>query len=116
MLILFDQGAPVPIRPFLVGHTVKTAAEKGWSTLLNGKLLDMAEAAGFDVLVTTDKNFAHQQNLQVRKIAIVVIGYAQWPGLKPHVQLVVNAINAAKPGSHTVVEIPAVQAPDRPIS
>lgn len=61
MFILFDQGTPVPIRAFLTGHTVKTAAEKGWSTLLNGKLLDAAETAGFEPLVTTDKNFPHQQ-------------------------------------------------------
>lgn len=47
MLILFDQGTPVPLRAFLIGHTVKTAAEQGWSTLANGKLLDSAEAAGF---------------------------------------------------------------------
>jgi hypothetical protein len=106
MLILFDQGTPVPIRTFLAGHTIKTAAEKGWSTLLNGKLLEMAETAGFELLVTTDKNFPYQQNLQGRKIAIVVIGYAQWPALKAHVQLVVDAINAAKPGSYTLVEIP----------
>jgi hypothetical protein len=56
MLILFDQGTPVPLRRFLAGHTVKTAAEQGWSTLANGSLLDAAEAAKFEVLVTTDKN------------------------------------------------------------
>jgi hypothetical protein len=64
MLVLFDQGTPVPIRPFLIGHTVKTAAEQGWNTLSNGNLLNAAEAAGFEILVTTDKNFTHQQNLQ----------------------------------------------------
>ncbi len=26
MLILFDQGTPVPLRAFLIGHTIKTAA------------------------------------------------------------------------------------------
>ncbi|HET9285892.1 MAG TPA: hypothetical protein VFR24_28400 [Candidatus Angelobacter sp.] len=76
------------------------------STLLYGKLLDAAETSGFELLVTTDKNFPHQQNLQARKIAIVVIGNAQWPALKAHVQLVVDAINAAKPGSYTLVEAP----------
>ena len=47
MLVLFDQGTPVPIRPFLIGHTVKTAAEQGWSTLSNGNLLNAAEASWF---------------------------------------------------------------------
>jgi hypothetical protein len=86
MLVLFDQGTPVPIRPFLTGHTVKTAAEQGWSTLSNGNLLNAAEAAGFEILVTTDKNFAYQQNLQGRKIAIMVLGNQQWPVLRVHVR------------------------------
>jgi len=106
MLILFDQGTPVPLRAFLLGHTVKTAAEQGWSTLENGKLLDAAEAAHFEVLLTTDKNIQYQQNLQGRTIAIVVIGMAQWPELKKHVRLVVNAVNAATPASLVIVEIP----------
>jgi hypothetical protein len=71
-------------------------------------LLDAAETAGFELLVTTDKNFSHQQNLQSRRIAIVVIGNAQWPTLKPHIQRLVDAINAAKPETYTVVEIPAI--------
>ena len=63
MLVLVDQGAPVPLRSSLKGHTVKTAAQQGWSTLSNGDLLRAAEAAGFDVLLTTDKNLAFQQGL-----------------------------------------------------
>jgi hypothetical protein len=55
MLILFDQGTPVGIRNSLPGHDVKTARQQGWSTLLNGELLRVAEEAGFDVLLTTDK-------------------------------------------------------------
>jgi len=105
MLILFDQGTPVPLRTFLIGHTVKTAAEQGWSTLANGKLLDAAEAAGFEVLVTTDKNLPHQQNLALRNLAVVVLGNAQWPVLKLHIQLAVDAINSAKPKGCVVVEI-----------
>lgn len=107
MLVLFDQGTPVPIRPFLIGHTVKTAAEQGWSTLSNGNLLNAAEAAGFEILVTTDKNFIHQQNLHGRKIAIVALGNQQWPVLRVHVQAVVDAVNSALPGSYVLVDIPA---------
>jgi len=32
-------------------------------TLENGDLLDAAEAAGFEVLLTTDKNIRYQQTL-----------------------------------------------------
>ena len=50
MKILFDQGTPVPLRKHLVGHTVETAFERGWSTLENGVLLAVAEEA-FDLLL-----------------------------------------------------------------
>jgi len=99
MRVLFDQATPVPIRPFLTGHAVSTAAQEGWDRLRNGELLDAAEAAGFEVLITTDKNMRYQQNLAGGKIAIIVLGKQQWPEVRPHVQLVVAAVNGAKPGA-----------------
>ena len=77
MRVLFDQATPVPLRPFLEGHTVRTAAQEKWDRLRNGELLNAAEAAGFDVLVTTDKNMRYQQNLTRRRIFIVVLGRQQ---------------------------------------
>jgi predicted nuclease of predicted toxin-antitoxin system len=108
MRILFDQATPVPIRAYLEQHQVRTASQQGWGTLRNGELLAAAEAAGFEVLLTTDKNLRYQQNLSARKIAVVVLGNQQWPQLRPHVQRVVEAINAAVLGSYTEIEIPSV--------
>ena len=107
MLVLFDQGTPVPMRTFLAGHTVETAAQRGWDKLRNGELLEAAEEAGFEVLVTPDKNIRHQQNLALRGIAVVVLGNPRWPVLFRHVERVAAAVNAAQPGSYTEVEIPA---------
>ena len=73
MLVLLDQGTPVPLRTFLKGHTVKTAAEQRWSSLSNGDLLRAAEAAGFHVLLTTDKNLAFQQSLKDRAVSDLTI-------------------------------------------
>ena len=63
MIVLFDHGTPLPLAAFPQHHTVKDAKSQGWDTLGNGDLLDAAEAAGFDVLVTSDKNIRYQQNL-----------------------------------------------------
>src|SRR5262245_25426471 len=71
MRIVFDQGTPVPLRRELVGHIVTTAYEQGWATLANGALLDAAEGAGYDVLITTDQNLRYQQNLTGRRLALV---------------------------------------------
>ena len=106
MRVLFDQATPVPIRPYLEGHRVRTASQEGWDTLRNGDLLSAAEQAGFDLLLTTDKNMRYQQNLAGRRIAIIILGKQQWPQLRPFVQLVVEAVNASTPGSCVEVEIP----------
>jgi hypothetical protein len=105
MRILFDQATPVPIRAHLSGHEVRTASQQGWNTLKNGDLLTAAEAAGFDVFLTTDKNLRYQQNLTGRKIAVVILGRQQWPQLRPHVQQVVDAVSSAIPGSYSEVDI-----------
>ena len=47
MRILFDQNVPSTLRNLLPGHDVRTAAEMGWSTLVNGILVDAAEAGRF---------------------------------------------------------------------
>ena len=62
MKILFDQGTPAPLKPFLTSHKVQTVFELGWSNLTNGELLTRAEQS-FDVLITTDQQLRYQQNL-----------------------------------------------------
>jgi predicted nuclease of predicted toxin-antitoxin system len=107
MLVLFDNGAPRTLARFLIGqHTITEARSHGWAELENGELLAKAEAAGFEVLVTTDKNINYQQNLAARKIAIVVLGKGRWSLIKPHVEQVVAAVNSSKPGSYAEVDIP----------
>ena len=106
MLILFDQNVAVPIRRYLVGHTVKTASQQGWSRLLNGELLRTAERHGFELFLTADQGITYQQSLKGLRMAIVILGKGQWPYIKPVVARVVEAVNAAKPGTVTLVEIP----------
>ena len=106
MLILFDHGTPRSISRWLPGHTVVEAVARGWDTLANGELLTVAEEAGFDLLLSTDKNIQYQQNLKGRRIAIVILGNSQRPAVHRYIDRVVAAVNAAMPGSYTEVEIP----------
>jgi hypothetical protein len=73
MRILFDQGTPVPLRQYLIEHSVTTAYEEGWSNLSNGDLLKSSEDKGYQIFVTTDRNLRYQENLSDRQIAIVVL-------------------------------------------
>jgi hypothetical protein len=106
MRILFDHGTPAPLIPFLEGHAVTRAKQAGWDRLVNGELLSAAEATGFELLVTPDKNMRYQQNLTNRQIAIIVLGNAQWPVLRRYVDRVVFAVNASTPGSFAEIDIP----------
>ena len=63
MLVLFDHSTPAPLSSHLTGHSVSEARDRGWDTLSKGELLAEAERAGFDVLLTADKNMRFQQNL-----------------------------------------------------
>ena len=107
MLVLFDNGTPRTLARFLIGrHTVTEARARGWQELENGELLNQAEAPGFEVLVTTDKNLSYQQNLTGRRIAVVVLGKGRWTLIRPYVERVVAAIDAVTPGAFVEVKIP----------
>jgi len=89
-------------------HGVSTAYERGWLTLKNGDLLDAAEREGFEVLVTTDRNLRHQQNLRARNIAIVVLTTTSWPRIQRDIPAVVRAVDGAVPRSYVEVQFPTV--------
>lgn len=57
MFILFDNGTPAPLRYALKGHTVVEAIERGWDKLVNDELLAVAEAAGFEVLLSFFRDY-----------------------------------------------------------
>ena len=106
MLILFDHVTPSGIARYLPGHTVTKAKARGWDRLTNGDLLAEAEQAGFDVLLTADKNMRYQQNLTGRRIALVVLSTPQWPRVRLHTGKIAAAVDAATPGSFAEVDIP----------
>jgi hypothetical protein len=103
--ILFDQGTPAPLRHALTGHTVETAFELGWATLQNGALIAVAEGAGFEAFITTDKNLKYQQNLAARSISIVVLSTTSWPRIQRALTDVVTAVESALPGGYSEVVV-----------
>jgi glutamate racemase len=106
MRILFDNGTPKPIANYLTCHVVVRARQIGWHELENGELIQRAEDAGYDVLLSTDKNIRYQQNLSERKIALVVLGSTQWPLVRLHLEKIAEAVNDCAPGSYVEVDIP----------
>ena len=103
MYILFDQGTPVPLRTKLDGHKVSTAFDHGWQALANGDLIRAAEEAGFDALLTTDKNLKYQQNLTGRRIAIVVLPTTSWKKIQLNIDAIIAAMADLSSGSYVEV-------------
>ncbi len=112
MRIVFDKNVPVGVRRFLSKHDVRTFVEMQWHPQLeNGDILDAAETAGFDVLVTSDQNIRYQQNLTGRKLALVVLGSNIWPVVRQHEATIAAKVDAATAGSYGFIEMPLPPKP-----
>ena len=73
MRLLLDECLPRKLKFSFPEHDCSTVPEAGLSGIVNGRLLAEAERLGFDVLVTIDQGFQHQQSLSARKIAVVLL-------------------------------------------
>ena len=83
-----------------------TLAEKGWSEMSNGELLDLAEREGYAVLVTTDQSMPHQQNLARWRVGLVVLLSTNWSQVRLRAGAIAKAIMAMRPGHAVEVPIP----------
>jgi hypothetical protein len=77
-----------------------TVPEAGLAGQRNGRLLSLAETAGFDIFLTIDKSLRYQQNLAGRNIAIVVVRAKsnRLKDLLPHVEACRLIMNSIRPG------------------
>lgn len=95
MRLLLDENLPKRLKQDLKEHEIHTAADKGWTGISNGKLLELLTAAGFDALLTFDKNLQYQQNFSRFTIAVIVLNapdnsYATLRGLVQKVKDVLS--------------------------
>jgi hypothetical protein len=109
--VLFDQNVPRNLVLYLSAHKVTRSAELGWQELKNGDLLDEAEAKGFEVMVTADRNLTYQQNLDNRRLAIVVLPSGNWPAVKAQIVEVVKAIDESEPGGFKELKLAGRRRP-----
>ena len=104
--ILLDHCVPKPLRRWLSDHEVRTCHEEGWDAFRNGELITAAEAAGFEVFITADKNLRYQQNVALRRLAIIELPtnrLSLMPFLVPALQ---QALAEASAGSYREISPP----------
>lgn len=80
------------------------SAERGWEFLENGNLIRKAEEEGYAVMVTTDQNMRHQQNLTGSSLGIVVLMSTAWPRVQHRTKKIRDAVEDVRPGQ--VLEVP----------
>lgn len=73
MRVLLDENLPHKLRLRLTEHEVVTTSYRGWAEWSNGALLNAADDAAFDVFVTADQGLNYQQNIEGRKISLVIL-------------------------------------------
>lgn len=104
MKILIDQNVSAGLARLLTGHNAIHASSRGWAELTNGDLLTAAEANGFEIFLTADKNIRYQQNLTGHRIAVVVLGTNQLNILFANVDQIREAVDAVPAGGYVTVE------------
>lgn len=99
MRVLLDECVDQRLRFDFVGHECETSAYSGFAGLKNGLLLKAAETAGFQVIVTTDQEIPFQQNLNLRRIAIVILCAPtnRLVDLRPLMPSVLSALDSIRP-------------------
>ena len=74
MRVLIDECLPKQLRGWIARYfDTSTVQDMGWEGVKNGELLRAANDAGFDALVTADKNMHYQQNFDGLQISALVI-------------------------------------------
>jgi predicted nuclease of predicted toxin-antitoxin system len=98
--VLLDHNLPHKLRTELSAvteHEIVTASYLGWGELKNGELLAAAQANGFEVLVTGDRNLVYQQNLIGRRLAVIALSVNNWPIIKHRIAEIHAAIDGVAP-------------------
>ncbi len=90
---------------FYIDGDAFTTKHMVWQELENGDLLEAAEKAAFDVLITNDKSLRYQQNLSGRRLAVVQLDALSNDinDMLPLIPYVNEALKTIRPGDFVVV-------------
>lgn len=106
MKILIDECLPAALKGTLAewGHECETVRRAGYGSKKNGELLSLAEGQ-WDVLLTSDRNIKHQQNMTGRKVSILILCAKsnRLKDLLPLMPACAQALLSIRPGN--VVEV-----------
>jgi predicted nuclease of predicted toxin-antitoxin system len=105
MKILLDECLPIDFRHSFPGHAAHTVQWAGLKGKKNGELLDAAEAAGYDVLITVDQGIPPRLRSESRRLSILLIRSRtnQIEDLSLLAPGIMKALDSIQPGQTIVV-------------
>ena len=113
MRIPIDECLPTRCRTWFPGHTVETVKFRDWKGVLNGALLARAVEAGFEVLLTADRQMVRQHDFSKLPLAAVVRPVDPLRSLN-NLRDIITAVERATPGDY--VKVPESTAADETLS
>jgi len=106
MRVLIDECLPRQLKGWLVSnHDSQTVHEVGWGNVKNGRLLRLANDAGFDVFVTADKNMYYQQSFTGLRICALVIPSNRKLLVQKSVPALLQSLGRVEPGQKVVMDL-----------
>ena len=104
MRVLIDECLPKQLKAWLGNaHDTSTVQEAGWTSVNNGRLLKLANAAGFDAFVTADQNMYKQQNFAGLKLSLLVIPTNRKLLVRSYVPALLQALERLQQGQFVVL-------------
>jgi hypothetical protein len=79
---------------------VELCPKREWPERKNGELLAFAEKSGFQAFLTLDRGIEYQQNLEPRKIAVVLVcaRSSRLADLLPQIPDILEVLASLEPG------------------
>ena len=101
-----DENVPRQLKRDITEYEVFTVREKQWNGKLNGELLQLMLADGFDIFITADKNLQHQQNFKKYPIPVLVLSAYRitYESLKPLVPKLKEVLEGDLPNGPTIIQ------------
>lgn len=97
MKIIIDECVPSLVKKSWPDRNIVSVQDMGWAGVKNGRLLRLVSEQ-FDVFITSDKNFRHQQDLSSFTIEVLVLPSNQVPVIRELLPELEKALNEIKAG------------------
>lgn len=111
MKLLLDECMPIDLKHSFSSHEAHSVQWAGLKGKSNGELLRLAEAAGYDILLTVDQGIPYQQSFAGRRIAVITVQSMtnQIEDLLPMVDSILRALEIIRPGQILAIPLESAQ-------